>query len=220
MRSLTRDQLLKIFGLSSGAFDAQQRDGHVALAFGTPIPATPGRYFDLDLVAMAIATGLAPALGRQAATTIVLGFFHQWVTAVGNADADPARNYFFAMGLVDWDHRKRRAREILVTNGTFEQITSDLQHVSAVMAVNITDIIARLRTKARAAGIDLSQPFFFPPEHERFSQIITEFKQERDARFARLHRSKEKFRRHRALIDRQDIKAVARLRDAPIQLGA
>ena len=29
MRSLTRDQLLKIFGLTSGAFDAQQRDGHV-----------------------------------------------------------------------------------------------------------------------------------------------------------------------------------------------
>jgi hypothetical protein len=47
MRSLTRDQLLKIFGLTSGAFDA--------LAFGTPIPATPSRYLDLDLVAMTIA---------------------------------------------------------------------------------------------------------------------------------------------------------------------
>ena len=79
MRSLTRDQFLKIFGLTSGAFDAQQRAGHVALAFGTPIPATPGRYFDLDLVAMAIAAGLAPTLGRQTATTIVLGFFNQWV---------------------------------------------------------------------------------------------------------------------------------------------
>jgi len=220
MRSLTRDQLLKIFGLTSGAFDAQQRAGHVALAFGTPIPATPGRYFDLDLMAMAIAAGLAPALGRQAATTIVLGFFDQWVTAVGSADADPSQSYFFAMGLVDWDDRERRAREILVTNGTRHQIMSDLQSVSAVIAVNITDIIARLRTKARAAGIDLSQPFFFPPEHERFSQIITEFKREREARIARLRRSKEKFRHHRAMIDRQDIKAVARLRDAPIQPGA
>ena len=37
MRSLTRDQFLKIFGLTSGAFDAQQRAGHVALAFETPI---------------------------------------------------------------------------------------------------------------------------------------------------------------------------------------
>jgi hypothetical protein len=217
MRSLTRNQFLKIFGLTSGAFDAQQRAGHVALAFGTPIPAAPGRYFDLDLVGMAIAAGLAPTLGRQIATTIVLAFFNQWVAAVGHADADSARNYFFAMGAVGWDDSERRPREILVTNGTTEQIMSDLHDASSVMAVNITDIIARLRAKARAAGIDLSQPFFFPPEHERFSQIITEFKQEREARIARLRRSKKKFRRHQELMSRQDIRAVPRLKDAPIQ---
>ena len=216
MRSLTRDQFLKIFGITSGAFDAQQRAGHVALAFRTPIPATPGRYFDLDLVAMVIAAGLTPTLGRQAATTIVLGFFNQWVSAVGHADADTAQNYFFAMGLVVRENDERRPREIWVTNGTSEQIMSDLRDASSVIAVNITDIIARLRVKARAAGIDLSQPFFFPPEHERFSQIITEFKQERDARIARLRRNKKKLRRHQALMSRQDIKAVARVRDAPI----
>jgi hypothetical protein len=217
MRSLTREQFLKIFGLTSGAFDAQQRAGHVALAFGTPIPATPGRYFDLDLVAMAIAAGLAPTLGRQAATTIVLGFFNQWVSAVGHVDADPTQNYFFAMGLVGRDNDERRPREIWVTNGTIEQIMSDLHDASSVLAVNITDTIARLRDKARAAGIDLSQPFFFPPEHERFSQIITEFEHERDARIARLRRNKQKLRRHQALMTRQDIKPVARLKDAPIQ---
>ena len=216
MRSLTRDQFLKILGLTSGAFDAQQRAGHVALAFRTPIPATPGRYFDLDLVAMVIAAGLTPTLGRQAATTIVLGFFNQWVSAVGHADADTAQNYFFAMGLVVRENDERRPREIWVTNGTSEQIMSDLRDASSVIAVNITDIIARLRVKARAAGIDLSQPFFFPPEHERFSQIITEFKQERDARIARLRRNKKKLRRHQALMSREDIKAVARVRDAPI----
>ena len=217
MRSLTRDQFLKIFGLTSGAFDAQQRAGHVALAFGTPIPATPGRYFDLDLVAMAIAAGLTPTLGRQAATTIVLGFFDYWVSTVGHADADATQNYFFAMGLVGRNNDERRPGEIWVTNGTIEQIMSDLRDASsAVIAVNITDIIARLRVKARAAGIDLSQPFFFPPEHERFSQIITEFKQERDAQIARLRRNKKKFRRHQALMSREDIKSVARLRDAPI----
>jgi hypothetical protein len=216
MRSLTRDQFLKILGLTSGAFDALQRAGHVALAFTTPIPATPGRYFDLDLVAMVTAAGLTPTLGRQAATTIVLGFFNQWVSAVGHADADTAQNYFFAIGLVVRENDERRPREIWVTNGTSEQIISDLRDASSVIAVNITDIIARLRVKARAAGIDLSQPFFFPPEHERFSQIITEFKQEREARIARLRRNKKKLRRHQALMSRQDIKAVARLSDAPI----
>jgi hypothetical protein len=216
---LSRSQFLKIFGITSGAFDAQQRAGHVALAFGTPIPATPGRYFDLDLVGMAIAAGLAPTLGRQTATTIVLGFFNQWVAAVGHADADTARNYFFAMGTVGCDDEKRPL-EILVTNGTTEQIMLDLQDASSVIAVNITDIIARLRAKARTAGIDLSLPFFFPPEHERFSQIITEFIQEREARIARLRRSKKKSQRHDSLTSRQDIKAVARLRDVPNQPAA
>jgi hypothetical protein len=214
MRSLTRDQFLKILGLTSGAFDAQQRAGHVALAFGTPIPATPGRYFDLDLVAMAIAAGLTPTLGRQAATTIVLGFFDQWVSAVGHADANATQNYFFAMGLVGRNNDEKRPREIWVTNGTSEQIMSDLHGASSVIAVNITDIIARLRAKARTAGIDLSQPFFFPPEHERFSQIIAEFKQEREARIARLRRNKNKLRRHQALMSRQDIKAVARVENS------
>jgi hypothetical protein len=220
MRSLARDQFLKIFGLTTGAFDALQRAGHVALAFGTPIPATPGRYFDLDLVAMAIAAGLAPTLGRQTATTIVLGFFNQWVAAVGNADADSAQNYFFAMGAVGWDNDERRPREIWVTNGTIQQIMSDLRNASSVIAVNITDIIVRLRTKARTAGIDLSQPFFFPPDHERFSQIITEFEQEREARIARFRRSKKKLRRYQPLTSRPDIKAVARLSDVPNQPAA
>jgi hypothetical protein len=217
MRSLTRHQFLKIFGLTSGAFDAQQRAGFVALAFGTPIPATPGRYLDLDLAAMTIAAGLTPTLGRQAATTIVLGFFNQWVSAVGHADADTAQNYFFAMGLVGRDNDQRRPREIWVTNGTIEQIMSDLRNASSVMAVNITDILARLRAKARTAGIDLSQPFFFPPNHERFAQIIAEFIQEREARVARLRRNKKKLRRQQALMSRQNIKPVSRLRNAPIQ---
>jgi hypothetical protein len=218
MRSLTRDQFLKIFGLSSGAFDALQRVGHVALAFGTPIPAAPGRYLDLDLVSMAIAAGLAPTLGRQTATTIVLGFFDQWVAAVGKADADTARNYFFAMGTVGWDDKKKRPHEIWVTNGTIEEINLDLHKASSIIAVNVTDIISRLRAKARTAGIDLSQPFFFPPEHERFSQVIAEFIQEREARIVRLRQSKKKLRRHQQLVNRPDIKLVARLRDVPVQL--
>jgi hypothetical protein len=42
--------------------------------------------------------------------------------------------------------------------------------LSELVVGRLTDIIARLRAKARTAGIDLSQPFFFPPEHERFSR--------------------------------------------------
>jgi hypothetical protein len=216
VRSLTRDQFLKIFGLTSGGFDAQQRAGHVALAFGTPIPSMPGRYFDLDLVAMALAAALAPTFGRQAATAIVLGFFDQWVAAVADADADAdtARSYFFAMGGFIADADERRFREIWVTNGTRDQVMSDLHDASAVMAINITDILTRLRLRADAAGIDLSQAFFFPTNHARFAQIVGEFKREREARMSRLRQDKKKWRRHQALTSGLNIKAAPRLRDA------
>jgi hypothetical protein len=90
------------------------------------------RHFDLDLVGVAIAAGLAPTLGRKTATMIVSGFFNQWVAAVG-PDADTDRRYFFAIGAICWDEAEKRPREIFVTNGNSEQIMSDLRDASAVM---------------------------------------------------------------------------------------
>jgi hypothetical protein len=81
MQTLTRLEFLDILQLTGGAFDQLQHAGHVALAFGAPFPATPGRYLDLDLVAMAISLGLSQSLGRQISTAIVAGFFHQWASA-------------------------------------------------------------------------------------------------------------------------------------------
>jgi hypothetical protein len=138
------------------------------------------------------------------------------VAAVGQADADPARDYFFAIGGFGWGDDRKRFRELLVTHGASEQIMSDLRGARSVIAVNITQILVRLRDKARAAGTDLSQPFFFPPEHERYSQIIAEFQQERQARVARLRRT-NKETRHPQAMSRHNIRAVERLGGARVQ---
>jgi hypothetical protein len=102
MQAISRTEFLELLGLSSGAFDQLQHAGHVALAFGTPLPATPGRY--LDLVAMAINLGLTPWLGREVSTVIVSGFFHQWASGIGHAEADPSQNFFMAV----WRGRHER----------------------------------------------------------------------------------------------------------------
>src|SRR5580658_6120356 len=115
MQSLTRNEFLELLGLTGGAFDQLQHAGHVALAFGTPMPSTPGRYLDLDLVAMAIILGLTPSIGRENATAIVSGFFNQWASAVGHAEADRSQNFFMAVGGVGWDATKRRPRLLVVT---------------------------------------------------------------------------------------------------------
>ena len=129
MQSLTRDEFLEVLGMTSGAFDQLQHAGHVALAFGTPLPATPGRYLDLDLVAMATNLGLTPSLGREASTAIVAGYFDQLASAVGHAEANPNQNFFVAVGGVGWDAAKKGPKLLLVTHGTLVEITRDFRQM-------------------------------------------------------------------------------------------
>jgi hypothetical protein len=217
MQSLTRDEFLEVLGLTSGTFDQLQHAGHVALAFGTPLPATPGRYLDLDLVAMVVNLGLAQSLGRKIATTIVAGLFHQWASAVGYAEADPNTDFSMAVGSVGWDEVKKGPKLLVVTNGTLGQIKNDFEGTKDLVGyftINVSDIIRRLRAKAQAVGIDLSRPFFFPPDDPRFDQILTQVRRERDARIARLRRDKKKFaiaKQHRR---RDDIAELPRVKDA------
>jgi hypothetical protein len=217
MRPLTRGEFLELLGITAGAFDQLQHGGHVALAFGTPMPATAGRYLDLDVVAMAILLALTPSFGRDNSTAIVSGFFHQWASAVGHAEADPSQNFFMAVGGVGWDASNRRPSSLVVTNGTADQIGQDFRStkdLAGYFTVNISDIIRRLRARAHAAGIDLSQAFFFRPEDGRFDEMLTRVKRERDARLARLRKNKKKFATAKARGRRPDIVAVSRLKNA------
>ena len=214
MQTLTRDEFLEVLAITSGAFDQLQHAGYVALAFGTPMPATPGRYLDLDLVAMAISLGLTSSLGREVSTVIVGAYFHQWASAVGHAEADLKQDYFMAVGGVGWDVAKKSPELLLVTHGTLDQIAEDFRaakDLRGFFTVNISDIIRRLRTRAHAAGVDLSRPFFFPPDDPRFDQILTQVKRERDGRIARLRRDKKKLAAMKARGRRQDITAVPRV---------
>jgi hypothetical protein len=150
-------------GLSSGAFDQIQHSTGAALAFGSPIPAAPGRYLDIDLVSMAITARLAPALGRHAATVIVLGFFNHWIAATAEVDTHSGR-HFFGLGLV-LDEVGRKAKEIRITHGSREEISNDLGGSSSTITIDIGDVVSGLRKRARPIGVDLSGPFFYPPRH-------------------------------------------------------
>jgi hypothetical protein len=214
MQSLTRNEFLELLGLTGGAFDQLQHGDHVALAFGTPFPATRGRYLDLDLVAMAINLGLSTSLGREISTTIVAGFFDQWGSAVGHAEADSNQDYFMAVGGAGFDAARNGPRRLLVTHGTLDLIAADFRGVEDLVGffnINISDIIRRLRARAQAVGIDLGRAFFFPPDDPRFDKILTQVKRERDTRIARLRRAKRKFAAVEARRRRFDIIAMHRV---------
>jgi hypothetical protein len=160
MQTLTRNEFLELLNLSSGTFDQLRHAGHVALAFGVPLPAMPGRYLDLDLVAMAVNLGLAQSLGREIATTIVAGFFHQWASAVGHAEADPARDYFMAVAGIGWDEANKGPKYLVLTNGRMDEIHKDFQGTKDLVGyftVNISDIIARLRRDKKRRAIAKQQ---------------------------------------------------------------
>ena len=214
MQKLTREEFLDLLQLTSGAFDQLQHAGHVALAFGVPFPAAPGRYLDLDLVAMAINLGLSQPFGREISTAIVAGFFDQWVSAVGYAEANPDQQFFMAIGGIGWDVAKKGPKLLTVTHGTIDDISNDFRgntDVVGYFAVNITDIIRRLRERARKMGIDLRSPFFFPPDDARLNQILAQAKREFEARIARLRRDKKKLAATKARRARGDITAMARV---------
>ena len=222
MQHLLRDEFLEILEITSGSFDQLQHAGHVALAFRTSVPATPGRYLDLDLVAMAVNLGFTPSLGRETSTAIVAGYFHQWANAVGHAEAEPRQDFFLAVGGVGWDVSKKSPKLLLVTNGTIDDIAQDFlvtPDIVGFFTVNISDIIRRLRARALTAGIDLSRPFFFPPDDPRFNEILTRVRRERDARIARLRRNKKKFAAAKAWDRRKDIVAAPRVKDITYQLA-
>jgi len=159
--------------------------------------------------------GLTPSVGRENATAIVGGFFHQWASAVGHAEVDPSQEFFMAVAGVGWDAVKRSPKLLLVTNGTLVQITADFRDrkdLVGFFTVNISDIIRRLRANAQKAGIDLSRPFFFPPDDPRFDDILTQVKRELQARVARIRRDKKKLAVARARGRRQDISALPRVK--------
>ena len=158
--------------------------------------------------------GLSQWLGREISTAIVGGFFHQWASAVGHAEAEPDHDFFFSIGGVDWDPAKRGPKLLLVTHGTADQIAADFRdkkHLVGYFSDNVSDIIRRLRARGQKVGIDLSRPFFFPPGDPRFDQILTQVKRELEARIARLRRDKNKLAAVKARQRRRDIMSVPRV---------
>src|SRR5262249_10001973 len=137
--------------------------------------------------------------------------------------ADQTRDYFMAVGGVGSDVVKKGPKLLAVTHGNLEEIFDDFRGMKELLGfftINMSDIIRRLRARARVAGIDLDRPFFFPPNDVRFGQIVTQVKRERDARIARLRRDKNRFAAVKARSRGHDFREVPRVKKAkyPIEM--
>jgi hypothetical protein len=208
MVPLSREEFLKLGGMTSGTFDQLQHAGHVALAFGSPFPGSAGRYLDLDVVAMTLASELSePIGGRRKAADFVLGYFDVWGDAVGRAEADPGTTFYFAIGAIG---PRDRPVSYLITSGTAEEIERDFKGIKGPLLFIRTDMnamLARVREAGKRAGIDLSRPFFLAPDHPQYAAIIAD---EREARERRLRANPKKFKEAQARERRKDVKVIHR----------
>jgi hypothetical protein len=209
MRHLTRDEFLRAAGVSSDYFDLMQRKGHVALAFGAPMSAA-GRYFPLDLVAIAIASEQTPPWGRQTATDLVLMFHDKWLAAVARAEAEAGADFFFAVGALG---PPNEPRQFWVTSGTWPEIAAayldPMLRGVRIVSTNVTAVLARVRASAAAAGVDLSDPFWFAPDDERHLAAVREGEDIRRMRLAYLRARKPKgWAKQQARMRRKDMQAV------------
>lgn len=154
-------------------------------------------------------------MGRDFATAIVLGYFNQWASAVGHAEADRSEDYFVSIGVMGWD-RARKPKLLLITNGTLISTANDFRSPKIArigrlvggISINISDIIRRIRARAAELGIALDEPFYYAPGDFQFERIIKRVQEERDGRICRLRADKKKSAAMRKHMRRSDIKAV------------
>ena len=74
-----------------------------------------------------------------------------------------------AVGGVGWDDEEKRARFLLVTHGTLDQITDDFRNTTDLVGyftVNISDMIRRLRARRLSVSISAVRSFSRPTIHD------------------------------------------------------
>jgi hypothetical protein len=202
---LSREEFLRIAGISSGAFDQLAHSDYVALAFGSTLPGSPGRYLSTDLVAIKLASELTQDFGRRNAADFVLGFFDVWADAVSRAEADPEMTYYFAIGALG---PRNNPHEYVVTSGTIDEIARDFARVRGPLLFVRTDIsglLRRLREAGKAAGVDLSRPFFLPHGDPRYREMIAD---ECAARKRRLQQNRKKLAAQKTRERRHDMRGI------------
>lgn len=177
-------------GFSNGTYRQLSFANHVALAFGVPVPSADGVYLPLDALAMRLMGELSLVIGRDAATAIILTHFDIWADAAGRAEFDD-RYMYLIVAVADAGLGK--AGDYIVTSGTQEEVHKDFEGIPIIKAVScsVTGIIADIRARASAQGVDLDAPFFLAPDHPDYAKMLAEHKHQRQMALKR-HRGGKK----------------------------
>jgi hypothetical protein len=198
VKPLPRPQLTAVLGLDDNVFDQRAHKERLPLGWAA-VPATAGQYFPIDLICIRTSDELATMVGYEHATMFVRTHFGHIAETVARSDAEGGqRAYFIALAVAGEGKRL----EYFLTSGLPNEILEDLARENCpyrrVILVNITALAFELRKRGQKIGVDLRDPFFLPPDHPQFVEMIGLAEQARKDTLAALKkRDPSRAARHR-----------------------
>lgn len=168
-KKLTRAELLASVGkMSIGVFDNLRHRNHLALAWGHMRPPETGVYGAMDAVAMGLTDALMPTFGRANAAYVVRVHWDVVFDLVRRIENEGAAGMLFFAGCTPPPDESFTA-----FGGTRAEIGADLERLAAdgrassAAFIDMNKLLADVRARALASGVDLSGPVFvLTPEEE------------------------------------------------------
>lgn len=182
MRSLMYPDLLKGTGYTPDRFKLQHHRDLVALAFGQAAAFASLRYLEVDVAAVALADMLTENLPRKLAAHVVRDQWGVWMRLVAVAEHAPSNVpvLFYVVTYEGPDGKRGHLTTgSLLDCDRVENLTAiarDLRDRTGIIAksyvaVEMRELLADIRAKAAAAGLDLSDPFL-PPWGDQLEEVL------------------------------------------------
>ncbi len=167
-KKLTRAEILASRNMSSRVLDITRHRGHVPFPFGEAGVRETGVYGAMDAAAMGLADALVPTFGRAKAAYVVRTHWDTWFEVVRRIENEAATGMLFFAGCTPPPDES-----FTVFGGTRAEIGADLERLAAderassAAFIDMNKLLANVRARALAGGVDLSGPVFvLTPEEE------------------------------------------------------
>lgn len=190
-RLLNRRQMLVATGISGSVFDRMINRGGMALTFGVVRAPVANRYIATDPIFARVVIDLAAAsrLPQPLIATLVrLNNVAVLETIVrAEKELEPLVLVFI-----------KGANEVQLFGGTDSELRRHLWgppkigrlqrpgHLEQLISIELTEVIAGVRRRAKAAGFDLGAPIFLMPDDPRYAEIKRELLEIREQATTRL----------------------------------
>jgi hypothetical protein len=158
------------------------------------VPGAVVKYFDFDSVAVRLTEEVGSMVTLTTAAAIVATHWDLIADAIMRSEHDPeGRAYYFAVAVAGYG----RATEYLISSGEPAEIIDDINAARdfahrKLLICNITLLIANIRRRAVAIGVDLSARFLPATDDPRAAELIEEPARIRREALAALARSDPK----------------------------